>query len=136
MIEQLGHICFTTRSLDQTVAFYRDVLGLEVTFRFLRDENPIGCFFHAGNQTYLECFERAQGDHEAGDIRHICFQVRDLDEVETRLQEAGVESRGRRVGSDGCPQLWCTDPNGIDVEFQVIHPECCQQTGTDCHVEW
>lgn len=136
MIQQLAHLCFTTTDLDATVRFYRDVLELEVAFRFLRNDTPIGCYFHLGNQTYLECFTRNGGEHQAGDIRHFCLQVDDLDALETRLGQAGVEPRGHRTGSDGSLQLWCTDPNGIDIEFQQYTPQSCQITHEDCHVEW
>ena len=136
MIQQLAHTCFTTTDLDATVQFYRDVLELEVRFHFLRGKEKIGCYFHAGNRTFLECFTRNGGEHQAGDIRHFCFQVDDLEALKARLDQAGVQTRGLRTGSDHNPQFWCTDPNGIDIEFQQYAPDSCQFSGEDCHVDW
>ncbi|MDA3874217.1 MAG: VOC family protein [Kiritimatiellae bacterium] len=136
MIIQLAHTCFNTPDLDATLHFYRDILGLDVTFRFLRGEEPIGCYFHLGNQTFLECFTRKSGDYIAGDIKHFCLQTNDIDALEKTLQAADVPTRGNRMGSDHSKQLWCTDPNGIDIEFQEYSDKSCQKTGEDCHVDW
>jgi len=136
MIRQLAHTCFTTTDLDATVSFYRDKLGLDVRFHFLRGDEKIGCYFQIGNQTFLECFKRKSEEHQAGDIRHFCFEVEDMETFMQRLKDAGVETRGRRTGSDGSAQFWCTDPNGIDIEFQQYNPESAQLTGQDCHMGW
>lgn len=136
MIKQVAHVCFTTPDLDATIGFYRDVLGLEITFRFLRNDEAIGCYFHLGNRTFLECFLRNGGERLQGDIKHFCLETEDLDALENHLKAAGVDTRGNRTGSDGSRQLWCTDPNGIDIEFQEYTDQSCQFTGENCRVDW
>ena len=136
MITQLAHVCFTTPDLDATVQFYRDILGLEVTFHFIRGDEKIGCYFQLGGRTFLECFKRNGGEHVQGDLKHFCLQTGDIGALERKLKQAGVETRGRRTGSDGSHQLWCTDPNGIDIEFQEYTEQSCQFTGRDCSVNW
>ncbi|MEX2607993.1 MAG: VOC family protein [Kiritimatiellia bacterium] len=136
MIHQLAHVCITTPDLDATVRFYRDILGLDVTFHFLRNGEKIGCYFHAGSQTFLECFTRTDNTVTKGDITHFCLQTKDIQALETSLRAAGVETRSRKTGADNSHQFWCTDPNGIDIEFQEYTSESCQITGNDCHVDW
>jgi catechol 2,3-dioxygenase-like lactoylglutathione lyase family enzyme len=134
MIHQLAHVCITTPDLDGTVRFYHGILGLEVTFHFLRNGEKIGCYFHAGNQTFLECFTRKDYAITKGNITHFCFQTLDLDALESSLQAAGVETRGRKTGSDHSHQFWCTDPNGIEIEFHQYTAESAQLTGNDCRM--
>ncbi len=136
MIRQLAHACITTRDLEGTMRFYRDVLGLPVAFRFLRHNEVIGCYFNLGNRTFLECFRQSESGPASGGLRHFCFEVDDVDCLERRLEESGYEPRGKRMGVDGSPQLWCRDPNGIDIEFQQYVQGSCQLTGQDCHVDW
>ena len=136
MIRQLAHTCFTTYDLDATLHFYRDILGLPVTFRFLRNDEVIGCYFSCGGNTFLECFLRPGGEEAIGAIKHFCLEVEDIDALENTLTQAGVPVRGKRQGADHTFQLWCTDPNGIDIEFQQYGPESCQLRGTDCLVNW
>ena len=136
MIHQLAHVCFTTTDLEATVRFYHEILGLEVTFHFLKKDEKIGCYFHAGKQTFLECFVRGEGAIVQGDIKHFCLQTLDIAALEASLQAAGVETRGRKMGADGSHQFWCSDPNGIDIEFQEYTPESRQLTGKDCRVDW
>lgn len=135
MIHQLAHVCITTPDLDATVHFYHEILGLDVTFHFLRNGEKIGCYFHAGNQTFIECFSRNDYTINTGNITHFCLQTLDLEALETSLQAAGVETRGRKTGNDHSHQFWCTDPNGIDIEFQQYTPESCQLTGQNCTLE-
>lgn len=135
MIHQLAHVCITTPDLDATVRFYHGILGLDVTFHFFRNGEKIGCYFHAGAQTFLECFTRTDKSTAKGDITHFCLQTLDIQALESSLRAAGVETRGLKKGADNSHQFWCTDPNGIDIEFQEYTPESSQLTGNDCHLD-
>jgi len=136
LIKQLAHVCITTKDLDATVRFYHDLLGLEVAYRYMRGDKVIGCYFHAGGHTFIECFSGKKGEAAQGDIKHFCLQTEDIDALETHLREAGAELGSRRLGYDQSHQLWCKDPNGIDVEFQQYTPDSCQFSGKDCTMDW
>lgn len=136
MIRRIAHLCITSYDLDATVEFYRDALGFPIAFRFIRKDEIIGYYFKIGDNNFIECFhgKDASRDHMA--IKHFCLETDDLDALETKLRERGVETRGRRMGADGSYQMWCTDPNGIDIEFQQYSDKSSQLTGEDCYVDW
>jgi catechol 2,3-dioxygenase-like lactoylglutathione lyase family enzyme len=135
-IRRIAHLCITSADLDSTVTFYRDILDFPIVFRFLRKGEVFGYYFRVAPDSFLECFLNHSTAREAGGIKHFCLETDDIDALEKHLQAKGVATRGRRMGADGSHQLWCTDPNGIDIEFQQYTGRSSQHTGEDCTVDW
>lgn len=89
-LKKIEHVGIYVTDLDRSVAFYRDVLGLE-----LKDIIDIGtgriAFMQIGDsQLELVC-NASTGSRPAGVVDHVTFTVNDIDAVYNRLKEFGVE---------------------------------------------
>lgn len=114
----LHHASIVVRDTAAALAFYRDVVGLEVD-----DSRPElgfpGAWLKAGGQQLhllqLPAVDPVAGrpDHPGRD-RHTAFLVTDLDRVERRLQRAGLAYTRSRSGRRA---IFCRDPDGNGVEL-------------------
>ena len=119
MITGIAHACFTVSDLEQSIAFYRDGLGLTPAFDFVNDEGRrFGLYLHAGGRNFIELFE---GDLEAPaegqSFRHTCLEVDDIQETVNTLRERGIEVSDPKLGKDQSWQAWITDPDGNRFEL-------------------
>ncbi len=149
MIRQLAHLCFKTSQLDRLTAFYRDVLGATVKFRYLnRAGEPIGCYVAFGGNTFIEIFDHADAHRRSKSpqplepleeprdpwlmrYNHCCFQVEGLDDYVKLIESRGVVVTGRKIGNDRSHQAWIKDPDGNLIELQEHTAESRQFTGED-----
>ena len=102
MVREL-RLAYTVENFDEALAFYRDVLGLQVKDMWV-EEGSRGVLLEAGRAT-LELFDEGQaamvdeievGQRVAGPIR-VAFEVEDSREAAERLEEAGAERLGGPV---------------------------------------
>jgi catechol 2,3-dioxygenase-like lactoylglutathione lyase family enzyme len=86
VVNELDHVYYWTADMDQSVAFYRDVLGL----RLIRREGESWAMFDAGGRQFA-----LHGAVEGRPVRPggaaAVFSVHDLDRAKARLAERGVE---------------------------------------------
>jgi lactoylglutathione lyase len=138
----LVHTGFTVRDLEGSLAFYRDVLGMEVVFAqekrggYLaeivgyRDAHVrMAQLQFPGGGHRIELFEylqpTPQGDpHEPRDvgITHVCLAVDDIDALFERVVAAGAEPISRPVLVDtganaGGRGVYVRDPDGTLLEL-------------------
>jgi lactoylglutathione lyase len=136
------HTGFTVSSLERSLAFYRDLLGLEVVFRWNPQAAYIGELvgypevdLHAailripGSETFLELLEYRNTPQRAVDMAngntgngHIAFTVDDLETFHMRLASAGVKSVSPPVTptigpNKGGRAVYLIDPDGFRVEL-------------------
>ena len=136
------HIGVQVSDLEQSVAWYRDVVGLEVTDRLLRDEPYLGVVTgYAGvvlaiallreprSGVVLELLEyrnvaRTVIDPSTANpgTGHMAFEVDDLDAIHQRAVAAGTGSVGDPVtptagGWAGGRSVYLLDPDGYRVEL-------------------
>jgi len=121
--------------LDATQAFYCGMLGLEKTFDFVKEGVLYGFYIQLGNGTFLEVFAESAAECPSR-IRHLCFEVEDMDLALQRLDEKGVAHTEKKLGADHTWQTWIKDPDGIDIEFHQYTEKSSQLTGTECRVDW
>jgi lactoylglutathione lyase len=136
------HAGFTVRSIDRSMEFYCDLLGLEQVFRWNPQEpyiaelvgypsvNLHGAILRVpGSDMFLELLEY-QGipiktvDMANGNIGngHIAFHVDELDPLYERLTKAGVKSVSPPVTptigpNKGGRAVYLIDPDGFRVEL-------------------
>jgi catechol 2,3-dioxygenase len=121
-VEALAHVVLTVRSLEKSVPFYRDVLGLRLVARY-RDAMA---FFSAGRSHHdialLEISDAPQPQPRSIGLYHVALKVGDsLDELrafKAHLEAHGVAIRGmsdHRVSQS----LYIADPDGIEIEIMV-----------------
>jgi catechol 2,3-dioxygenase-like lactoylglutathione lyase family enzyme len=122
------HIVLRVRDKERMLAFYREVLGLEVN----RDRPEIGLtHVRVGPQMIdlvtldgpLGRLGGAGPGAEGRNLDHLALQVRPFDEAAIRahLSAHGVEvvEEGQRYGADGTGfSLYIRDPEGNTVELK------------------
>ena len=146
MINGTHHISLSTANLDRFLGFYCDLLGLPLLSRVLVEpgmlpgfERIVGaanprvwvCQVGAGNIRleifcYLEPVPAGAESKMPWDvgIRHIGFDVSDIDGEYARLKAAGVEflSAPQTVEGGGVRSVYLRDPDDNIVEFQQVLP--------------
>lgn len=131
MITGIAHACYRVSSLNASLEFYRDKLGLTEAFDF-RDEQGrrFGVYLHVGRRNFLELFE---GDHpgSAGSYQHLCLEVDDIESTVAQLREGGLECSDPKLGNDQSWQAWVTDPDGNRIELHGYTPDSRQGPWVD-----
>jgi len=127
----LAEIVLWSRDLGESLAFYRDLFGLQV---MSPPELPV-CFLRAGPGEgpvpemivlvpHPEPGAGFPGGKTERPLHHIAFSVRagEYEELERRCQTAGLEVRGgKHPVLQGVRTFYVDDPDGNEVE--VIAPE-------------
>lgn len=123
-IQRVGHVVLKVRSLERSVPFYRDVLGLREVAR-LGDHMV---FFSATGDNHhdvalLEVGEGApRAPREAVGLYHVAFKIGDSLEA-LRAARAHLEARGVRIAgvSDHrvSQSIYFSDPDGNGLELYV-----------------
>jgi catechol 2,3-dioxygenase-like lactoylglutathione lyase family enzyme len=146
-VSGLDHVSVTCGDLEASMAFYADVLGLEVAARGESDDREIALMMgltgvrirwadlDLGGGATLELvqFLDPSGSPVSKSLwdpgaTHIGLQVDDIDATHARLREAGVRVVSRPVrlteqGSwYGAKVLYAVDPDGTWIEL-VERPE-------------
>lgn len=137
MIKQLAHINIGSYDLKASEHFYCDVLGMEKTFEFIKNGELFGFYVQAGNSTFIEVFfeEQELEDHPTL-LRHLCFEVEDLEAVIAELREKGWQVSEKKFGGDKSWQAWLSDPSGVPIELMQYTQASSQFTGEPCMVDW
>jgi catechol 2,3-dioxygenase len=124
---RVGHVHLKVADLDRALAFYRDVLGFEVTQRM----GSRAAFLSAGGYHHhvgLNTWESAGGDPPppgTTGLYHVAFLYpdrRSLADALARLIRAGVPLDG--AADHGVSEaLYLRDPDGNGVELYRDRPE-------------
>jgi catechol 2,3-dioxygenase-like lactoylglutathione lyase family enzyme len=128
MITGIAHACFVVSNLEDSIAFYRDGLGLVPAFDFVdENERRYGLYLYAGQNNFIELFQGEMGEKAAKQsFRHICLQVDDIEETVKTLSERGIVVSEIKLGKDRSYQAWITDPDGNRFELHQYTPESWQ----------
>ena len=144
MVRVIGihHLALVTGSLDRTLRFWRDLVGLQVRCRL---GSPVyrQYFLAAGGRTLLSFFEWSgaepvpEKDHGApkrGPIAfdHVAFELGsdgELFELRDRLAAAGFWV-SEATDQGYVRSIYTFDPNGVPVEFSVAVEETDLRTVT------
>jgi lactoylglutathione lyase len=117
--ERVDYVILYVTSLEDSVRFYRDVVGLPFKF-----SNETYAEFATQNMKFAlmagsslpDLIGRAQ--LPAGGASEVCFVVDDVDAEATRLKDAGVEILSGPTDREwGHRTLHFLDPDGHIVEF-------------------
>jgi glyoxylase I family protein len=136
-MKRLAHICIFSSDLNRTLDFYRDILGLKKKFDFLKDGRLIGFYLEIDAHTFIEVFKSStQSLNSEKQISHFCFEVSDIEAIRNDLVSRGVSVSEAKLGCDNSWQIWCKDPDGIEIEFHQYTSRSSQLTGQSCIVDW
>lgn len=116
MIHGMNHFTVIAKDLDETVAFYTGLLGLQQGPR--PDLGFAGAWLYADGRPILHVYgDRPVPAGVAGVIDHMAFSARGLAEVKGRFDATGVPYQLKRQAGAGTWQLFCHDPSGAKVEL-------------------
>src|SRR6201991_4330044 len=113
MIKKLLHTRYRVTDLEKTVAFYRDVLGLEETRRHTSGRGSQLVFFKApdSDEEIEICKYDKSGPVVVGpDLTHLAFEV------------GGMEAFARESAGKGHPLSDGPHPHGKDGAIAFIDP--------------
>ena len=123
-LTSVNHVGLMTVHLDESIAFYRDVLGFRLVDRPNFDFP--GCWlFNCGIMIHLIHNEATEGsDQRDIDTRgnHLAIHSDDLETVEARLGEWGIAFRKNEIVDRGIKQIFFHDPDGHHVEIGTYPP--------------
>jgi lactoylglutathione lyase len=107
--------------LEKTVAFYRDVLGLQETSRHKSPRGSELVFMKApeGEEEIELCHYPASGPVQVpSDLTHLAFEVDDLAAFAKQLEKKGVKLSDGPVESTGGMKFAFVDaPEGYEIEL-------------------
>ena len=114
MISGINHLTLVTADLDRALAFYRDLLGCDVEYRWAR-----GAYLRAGSLWLCLEHDPELRLEASGDDSHPAFDLTSgaFDALSARIREAGV-SLWKQNSSEG-PSLYILDPDGRKLELHV-----------------
>ncbi len=118
---RVHHVAVVVRSIDDSVALYQDLLGLEleeiqdiasdrvrIAFRGV-GESKVELVEPTDDTTGVARFLESRGEG----FHHVCFEVRDLAETLTRL------------GIDGVELIDTAPRRGAEGPVAFLHPRSC-----------
>jgi catechol 2,3-dioxygenase-like lactoylglutathione lyase family enzyme len=103
-------VCVPTTDIEASTAFYRDVLGLEVSSRW--GEIPAGQEFETGTVTIALLNNEHLGIPFQATSVPIALQVDDVQASRERLEAQGVTFQGDIIDSGVCHMANFADPDG------------------------
>jgi lactoylglutathione lyase len=119
-----GHVGLSVTDLDRSLAFYQDVLALEL-IQVADHDGQRFAFLGAGGHLFLTLWEQSRGAFEPrhSGLHHLALQLPTLhavQAVEAKLRARGVTPRydgvvPHREGADSAA-LFFADPDGIRLE--------------------
>jgi len=132
---RIGHIHLTVSDLDRALAFYRDVLGFEVTTTYGRDAvflSAGGYHHHIGLNTWAGRGAPAPAPGTTG-LYHLAILFPDrkaLAGALRRVLDAGVPLEG--AADHGVSEaIYLRDPDGNGIELYRDRPESEWPKGAD-----
>jgi catechol 2,3-dioxygenase-like lactoylglutathione lyase family enzyme len=112
----MNHFTIVTDVLEETVAFYEDLLGLTTGYR-----PPMsfpGAWMYCDDEAVLHIIDKGiLPEEKAGILDHMAFSASDLSGTLARMKSRGLAYDLRRQQETGVWQLFFHDPNGARVEL-------------------
>jgi len=126
MILELNHIAIYVAKVEESVAFYQDIIGLEPiprpAFTF-----P-GAWFKIAGAQQLHIIGQREEEQEAVNTRalskprgnHFALRISSADEMEQLLIARNAAFQPPRKRPDGAIQIFLKDPDGYWIEFVEV----------------
>ena len=124
MIRKLHHIAIICSDYEQSKHFYTEVLGLTIireTYRKERDSYKLDLALNGDYLIELFSFPEPPprpSSPEATGLRHLAFEVADLNETIAHLHLHALETEAIRLDElTGKRFVFIADPDGLPIEF-------------------
>ena len=141
MITTIRHTGIVVSDMEREVAFYRDLLGMEVWSDFEDDSDYVQAVTEVpGAKIWMVKLKAKDGvsiellkylshpqepaPRKACDIgvNHVAMQVDDIDDLYEKMKAAGVRFHAPPTvsGDGGAKVTYCRDPEGVILELVQI----------------
>jgi lactoylglutathione lyase len=117
------HTSITVKNMEESIRFYRDIMGLELQSRREIPENKAEIAFlndrESDAQIELTYWKERKDWNEGDELDHIAFAVSDMKEAMKRFKTQKVEIAMEPYSLKGSPTkiAFIKDPNGIWLEI-------------------
>jgi len=117
------HTSITVKNMEESIRFYRDIMGLELQSRREIPENKAEIAFlnerESDAQIELTYWKEKKDWNEGDELDHIAFAVSDMKEAMKRFKTQKVEIAMEPYSLKGSPTkiAFIKDPNGIWLEI-------------------
>jgi glyoxylase I family protein len=129
-LNKIHHIAIICSNYEQSKRFYVEILGFNVIREIFREErNSYKLDLEVGGQYQVELFSfpnpAPRPSHpEAAGLRHLAFEVDDIDEAIFHLNELDVVTEPIRTDeTTGKRFTFFTDPDGLPLELYEKYTE-------------
>ena len=144
MIKGINHVGISVKSLERSLLFYRDLLGMRVVeeepfegplyenIMALKGARGKAAVIEIGN-LQIELFEFSHPEPRRADpnrpvcdhgISHFCIEVSDIDAEYRRLSDAGVRFHSAPLDFGPVKATYCRDPDGNVFELIDLSARC------------
>lgn len=112
MIAEINHITFAVRDLDESIIFYRDVLGFTPIVRWYK-----GAYLESGSVWLTLTLDAQVRKEPLSEYTHLAFTVAESDfpRIKTRIENSGA-TVWQENKSEGA-SVYFLDPNGHKLEI-------------------
>ena len=128
----LSHAAIRTRSIQDSIRYYTEVLGLREAFRMHWEDGTLGTvYMYLAPGQYLELFADGSREGITGPdvigVCHLCLMTKDIRRSYEAVKAAGgpLDSEIKR-GKSMCWMFWTHDPDGTQIEVMEMPPESLQ----------
>jgi len=136
-VKQVAHVCIFANDVEETRNFYKDVLGLDTVFNFLRDDKIFGFYLNVGGRTHIEVFQKGGTSFsETNQINHMCLEVENIDQAIDHIKALNIDITAKKFACDDTYQAWIKDPNGVKIELFEYTDKSAQFVGGDRVADW
>lgn len=128
---RLNHVAIAVPDLEKAIAFYKNVLGAQVSDVVPLPEHGVSVVFVNLGNTKMELLHPLGSNspiagflkkNEAGGMHHICIEVDDINKAVMDLKSKKVRSlsEGAKIGAHGKPVIFLhpKDCGGVLVELE------------------
>lgn len=124
LFNKIHHVAIICSDYERSKKFYTEILGLSViheTFREMRNSYKLD--LAAGNQMQIELFSfpdppKRVSHPEACGLRHLAFEVADIDKAVHELEKNQVACESIRTDEiTGKRFTFFNDPDGLPLEL-------------------
>jgi|SRR5690606_26928602 len=123
-LNKVHHIAIICSDYARSLSFYRDILGLKLQREIYRAErNSYKADLALNNQYIVELFSFSSPPErpsypEAAGLRHLAFEVLDMDGTIRALEEHEIAYEPIRIDeTTGKKFIFIADPDGLPIEF-------------------
>jgi len=130
--KRIGHIALRAKDIDASIAFYRDILGMEEAFRMYNEAGKLNTIYLClAPGQFIEIFPdglvERKIDADTIGYSHLCIEVEEAAKTLETLRAKGLPVDSElQTGLSKCRMFWTHDPDGNRIEFMELTPESLQ----------